>query len=192
MMTPHPANPPNALTAVKPATPAIFAIVGGALGIIGFFLPWEAYRIGVAPEGTPHTVTSSLWDVTNHYLTGANLPGAAPTSQPTSAAPFLALLLALPAVLALVALVAGGVGVIRGLGPVLTGLIGAAGLMGALNGGSALLTPSELIVAGNGGTAGVSSPTAFGLLVMQVGFFVILVGGIMGIMAVAQARRARA
>jgi hypothetical protein len=98
------------------------------------------------------------------------------------------LLLALPAALALVALVSGGVGVIRGLGPVLASLIGAAGLMGALFGGSALLAPSTVIVRLDVGTGGASTPTAFGLLVMQVGFFVILVGGIMGIMAVAQAR----
>jgi hypothetical protein len=192
MTTPQPVNAPNPPVAVYRATPAIFAMVGGALGITGFFLPSEAYRVGVAPEGTPHTVTSSLWDVTSHYLTGATLPGFTSTGQPTSAAPYLALLLAMPAALALVALVAGGVGVMRGLGPVLASLIGAAGLMGALNGGSAVLTPSELVVLGNGGTAGVSSPTAFGLLVMQIGFFVILVGGIMGIMAVAHARRAGA
>ena len=105
----------------------------------------------------------------------------------------MALLLALPAVLALVALVAGGVGVIRELGPVLASLIGAAGLMDALNGGSALLTPSVLIGALNSGTGGASSPAAFGLLVMQVGFFVILVGAVMAVMAVmavAQAWRA--
>ena len=102
------------------------------------------------------------------------------------------MLLALPAVLALVALVAlvaGGVGVIRGLGPVLASLIGAAGLMGMINGGSALLTPSLMILSLTVGPSSTSSPAAFGLLVLQVGFVVILVGGIM---AVAQARRAGA
>ena len=186
MTTPQPANAP---VGVNPATPAIFGIVGGALGIIGFFLPLGAYGTGGAQGVTPHTFTYSLWDLTNHYLTGANLLGTTPTGQPTSTAPFAALLLALPAVLALVALVAGGVGVIRGLGPVLASLIGAAGLMGVFNGGSAFLTPSMLNGALNGGTGGTSSPAALGLLVLQVGFFVILVGGIM---AVAQSRRADA
>jgi hypothetical protein len=186
MTTPHPANAPVAL---NPATPAIFGIVGGALGIIGFFLPWETYSASGAQGVAPHTVTYSFWDVTNHALTGASLPGTAPTGQPTNIAPYLGLLLALPAVLALVALVAGGVGVIRGLGPVLASLIGAAGLMGMINGGSALLTPSLVILSLTVGPSRTSSPAAFGLLVLQVGFFVILVGGIM---AVAQARRAGA
>jgi hypothetical protein len=192
MTTPQPANAPNAPVAVKPATPAIFAIVGGALGIIGFFLPWEAYTTSSAQGATPHTVTYSFWDITNHSLTGANLPGTPPTGQPTSNAPYLALVIALPAVLALVALVAGGVAVMRGLGPVLSSLIGAAGLMGVVNGEGVFLTPSLVIIAMNAGTSGASSPAAFGVLVMQVGFFVILVGGIMGVMAVARARRAGA
>ena len=182
MTTPQPANAP---VRVNPATPAIFGIVGGALGVSGFFLPWEANGTGGAQGVTPHTVTYSFWDLTNHYLTGANLPGVTATGQPTNTAPYVAALLALPAVLALVALVAGGVGVIRGPGPVLASLIGAAGLMGVLNGGSSLLTPSVLIGAERGG----ASASGFGLIVMQVGFFVILVGGIT---AVAQARRADA
>jgi hypothetical protein len=168
-------------------------MVGGALGIIGFFLPLRAYRVSGGPPWTPHTVTYSLWDLTNYYLTGANLPGAAPAGQPTSAAPYVGLLFALPAVLALLALVAGGVGVIHGLGSVLASLIGAAGLVGALNGGSPLLTPTALTVTLFGGPVDASSPAPVGLLVMQVGFFVILVGGIMAVMAViavAQADRA--
>jgi hypothetical protein len=91
-----------------------------------------------------------------------------------------------------VALVAGGVGVTRGLGPALASLIGAAGLMGVVNGEGVFLTPSLVIIAMNAGTGGASSPVGFGLLVMQVGFFVILVGGIMGVMAVAHAHRAGA
>ena len=189
MTTPQPANAPNPPMAVNRATPAIFAMVGGALGILGFFLPWETYGASGAQGVTPHPVTYSLWDVTQHALTGARLPGTAPTGQPTHTALYLGLLLALPAALALVALVAGGVGVIRGLGPVLASLIGAAGLMGVLNGGSALLTPSLVILSLTVGPSSTSSPTAFGLLVLQVGFVVILVGGIMAEMAVAQASR---
>jgi hypothetical protein len=45
-----------------------------------------------------------------------------------------------------------------------------------------------MAIALNGGMGGASSTPAFGLLVMQVGFFVILVGGIMAVaQAVAQA-----
>jgi hypothetical protein len=184
MTTPQPANAP---VAGNPATPAVFGIVGGALGVIGFFLPMEAYRT-IGAQGVIHTVTYSFWNLTNHFLTGTNLPGVTATGQPTSTAPYVAALLALPAVLALVALVAGGVGVIRGLGPVRASLISAAGLMGVLNGGASLLTSSQLIAAEGGFPAGASA-FGFGLLVMQVGFFVILVGGIT---AVAQARRAGA
>jgi hypothetical protein len=98
-------------------------MVGGALGIIGFFLPLRAYRVCGVQGGPPHIVTYSWWDLTKYYLTGANLPGAAPAGQPTSAAPYVGLVFALPAVLALVALVAGGVGAIHGLGSVLASLI---------------------------------------------------------------------
>jgi hypothetical protein len=81
MTTLQPANVPNAPMAVKPATPAICAMVGGALGIVGLFLPWETYGTGGVEGVTPHTVTNSFWDVTNHYLTGATVPGTAPNGQ---------------------------------------------------------------------------------------------------------------
>jgi hypothetical protein len=188
MTTPQPANAP-APVAGNPATPAIFAIVGGALGVIGFFLPFGATSTGGSQGVTPHTVTYSFWDLTNHYLTGANLSGVTATGQPTSTAPYVAALLALPAVLALVALVAGGVGVLRGLEPVQASVMGAAGLMGVLNGGGSFLTISVLLAPQSVGTGGTSA-AGFGLIVMQVGFFVILVGGITAVAQ--QARRAGA
>jgi hypothetical protein len=76
-----------------------------------------------------------------------------------------AALLALPAVLALVALGASGVGVLRGLGLLQASLIGAAGRMGVLNGGSALITPSEFVGATSPGTGG-TSVAGFGFVVM--------------------------
>jgi hypothetical protein len=78
MTTSHLANAP---LAVKPATPAILGTVGGALGIIGFFLPWRAYGAGIPQGVEPHTDMYSFWDLTIHYIAGANLPGSTPTGQ---------------------------------------------------------------------------------------------------------------
>jgi hypothetical protein len=192
MATPQPSDAPEAVPPAPPAAsasrsarvPAIVGMVGGALGIMGFFLPWYASTTGGSVGVSPQTALYSGWDVTNHYLTGANLPGVTQTSQPTSSAPYLAFMVALPAVMALVALVASGVGVLRGLGAVLASLIGAAGLMGVLSGESFLFTLAILSSPSNSGTGGTSN-AGLGVDVMQVGLFAILAGGFM---AVAQAR----
>lgn len=189
MTTPHPATAPVAL---NPATPAIFGIVGGALGIIGFFLPWETYSASGAQGVAPHTVTYSLWDVTNHALTGASLPGTAPT-RPADEYRSVSGVAARPA---------GGAGA--------GGAGGARGRWrrGDSRAGTSASEPHRRRRAHGDDQRGKRSvdpfardpftdrraeqhvlPCCLRAARMQVGFFVILVGGIM---AVAQARRAGA
>jgi hypothetical protein len=167
---------------------AIFALVGGALGVAGFFLPWYSTSVGSAQNGPPTVVTYSAWNFMNYFLTGANLPGATSSGQNPGAEPYLALTLALPAIMALVALVVGGIGLLRGLGTVLGGLLVAAGITSVLGGGSSLSSFILLFaIAAARGPA--SSTNGMGTFAMQLGFFAILAGGIM---AIAQARRGSA
>jgi hypothetical protein len=146
----------------------------------GYFLSW--IPASNPPPGT--TLYISEWNDVNYYLTGASLPGGTPSAQQTSTAPFVALLLALPVLLALVAIVAAGIGLLRGLGPVLASLIAAAGVMGILSSG---VTGGLNILVLARGSANGTSLLGLGLAVTQVGLFAMLAGGFM---AALQVRRA--
>jgi hypothetical protein len=181
---------PAAPTPLSSRLPALLGIVGGALGIAGYFLPWYFNGTSGAPDTPAYNVTYSGWNVINQYLTGAPLPGTPPSGQPIPTLPYFALLIGVPLLTAVVALVIAGMGVLRrGMGPVLAGLLATAGIMGLLGGGTSSGLSILTIAGGAGSTSPPPSTVGMGLVVVQLGYFGILAGGIVGVI---QARRATA
>ncbi len=184
----------SAATAAPPRSGATLSVVGALLAIAGFFLPWEGVvRYPQQPAGSPSVIAVSGWDIVTRIALGTDVPSTGKGSPyATSSVPF-ALVAATPLLMALVALAIGLIMFIRRPGPVLSGLYAAAALMGMLFLINAIPTSTyalEVVLAGTGITpAPKDAPlTGIGFNLSQLGFFILLAGGVAG--AIQQARRA--
>ena len=160
--------------------PAILGVVGGALAIIGFFLPWLGTTINASGDpsnsgSVPHTITISGWDIVNQLLTGTSLTGI-PSDHTSTAIPY-ALLAAIPLLMATVAMICAASGFWRKPNAVLIGIYTAAAIMGLLNiisGYSGLYISALALAAVTGGAAYVG----IGLDMLYLGYFAIVAGGV--------------
>src|SRR6185437_3815852 len=133
---------------------ALFGLIGGALAVIGFFLPWYASS----------KETISGWDFVSIYLLGKASFAPAGTSSAPTALP-LAFLYALPLLLALVALVTGIIGLSAKNSPIFSGLYGATGVVGLSNYQMSSIGGRFAFSANYPGTTGL------GLLLLDLGYF---------------------
>jgi hypothetical protein len=183
----------SAATAAPPRSGATLSVVGALLAIAGFFLPWEvATSVTVQPNQPISLIPVSGWDIVTRLAFGTDLPsGANGLPYATSSVPY-ALMAAVPLLMALVALAIGLITFIRRPGPVLSGLYTAAALMGLLSLMTAVPTSSYVVLLQLGAPGITPVPkdaplTGIGFNLSQLGFFILVAGGIAG--AIQQARQ---
>jgi len=187
------AAPPRSGATSAPSSPArsaaTLSVVGALLAIAGFFLPWE----GVSVAHLDSVIAASGWDIVTRIAFGTDLPSTANHSPyATSSVPY-GLMAATPLLMALVALAIGLITFIRRPGPVLSGLYTAAALMGLLSLMTAVPTSAYSLFLQLVGTGITPVPkdaplTGIGFNLLQLGFFILVAGGVAG--AIQQARRA--
>jgi hypothetical protein len=165
---------------------AAASLIGGALTVGGFFLPWFVIQVGQA-NGSLQTTTVSGWDICNHWLTGQAIRAAtdgtstSPTS-PTSL--WYAIVAGFPLLMGVVALAIGVTGFRRRLPPRLAGLTVSAGIMGALTmmnmGGQYVVAAAT--VGSLGSNPSDMSLVGSGLALVYVGIFAMIAAGLASIL----------
>jgi hypothetical protein len=167
----------------------IFGIVGAVLAIAGYFLPWTIQASGdISSSGSPVSFPMvSGWDILTQWLNGSAVTDGQSAGQGTPLFG-IALVAALPLLLAVVALVICAIALVRRPGPVLIGLFVSAGLFGLLTTFS--INPNTFIAVAlvpRGGPFDASPWLGTGIAALYLGYFGILAGGLIAALSQRQA-----